>query len=87
MITATPGAGTLFPQPRLVGGLLMDEHGGCGWRLVLGGFFAHAGAIGLTWVDLACTPETEGVVAQWMHRHGAHAAIVRPDHVHLRQRG
>ena len=25
-------------------------------------------------------PESEGVVAAWMQRHSAHAAIVRPDH-------
>ncbi len=34
----------------------------------------------LTLIDLATTPETEGVVAAWLQRHGAHAAIVRPDH-------
>jgi 3-(3-hydroxy-phenyl)propionate hydroxylase len=32
--------GTLFPQPRLKGGLLMDERFGRGWRLVLDGSLA-----------------------------------------------
>jgi 3-(3-hydroxy-phenyl)propionate hydroxylase len=31
----TPGRGMLFPQARLSSGKLMDQHLGCGWRLVL----------------------------------------------------
>jgi 3-(3-hydroxy-phenyl)propionate hydroxylase len=83
----TSGRGTLFPQPRLVGGdaagLLMDQRCGTGWRLVLDATLpAHAGAAGLTVVSLAddATRETEGLVAAWMVRHGCHAALVRPDH-------
>ncbi|MFY9512988.1 MAG: FAD-binding monooxygenase, partial [Rubrivivax sp.] len=35
---------------------------------------------GLAVIDLAQTPEAEGVVAAWMQRHGCHAALLRPDH-------
>ncbi|MBI5719268.1 MAG: bifunctional 3-(3-hydroxy-phenyl)propionate/3-hydroxycinnamic acid hydroxylase [Burkholderiales bacterium] len=80
LITATPGAGTLFPQPRLAGGELMDRRFGCGWRLVVDGALPADAAPGLVLVDLGREPEAEGVVAAWMKRHGAHAAIVRPDH-------
>ena len=80
-ITATPGAGTLFPQPRLAeGGALMDERFGCGWRLVSDGTLPLDAPPGLTLIDLAPEPEADGVVAAWMARHGVHAAIVRPDH-------
>ncbi len=80
LITATPGAGTLFPQPRLAGGELMDQRFGHGWRLVTDGTLPADAEPGLTLVDLGREPEAEGVVAAWMQRHGVHAAIVRPDH-------
>jgi 3-(3-hydroxy-phenyl)propionate hydroxylase len=81
LIAATPGAGTLFPQPRLAGdGRLMDEVAGRGWRLVTDGHLAADAEPGLTLVDLGRTPEAEGVVALWLQRHGVHAALVRPDH-------
>jgi 3-(3-hydroxy-phenyl)propionate hydroxylase len=80
LITSTVGAGTLFPQPRLRSGELMDPRFGCGWRLVGDGTLALPSVPGLTLVDLAQQPEAEGVVAAWMQRHGAHAALVRPDH-------
>lgn len=79
----TSGRGTLFPQPRLAGGALMDERFGCGWRLVLDATLApRAGSAGLAVVALGSEGgrETEGVVAAWMQRHGCHAALVRPDH-------
>jgi 3-(3-hydroxy-phenyl)propionate hydroxylase len=63
MLTSTPGAGSLFPQPRLGDGVLPID-----------------APPGLTPIDLARTPEADGVVAAWMQRHGAHAAVVRPDH-------
>lgn len=84
LVTPTPGAGTLFPQPRMATadgvGELMDERAGRGWRLVGDGTLPLDGVPGLTLVDLGRTPEAEGVVAAWMSRHGVHAAIVRPDH-------
>lgn len=84
LITDTPGAGSLFPQPRLRGGAgpdtLMDLRHGCGWRLVSDGQLPIAAPPGLTLIDLGAEPETEGVVAAWLQRHGVHAAILRPDH-------
>ncbi len=80
LLYASPGAGTLFPQPRLRGGALMDRLHGCGWRLVTDGHLALDAPPGVTRIDLAREPETEGVVALWMQRHGVHAALVRPDH-------
>lgn len=80
LITATPGAGTLFPQPRLVQGGLMDERHGAGWRLVSDGSLPADPPGGLHLVDLSLDPEADAVVAGWMQRHGVHAAIVRPDH-------
>jgi 3-(3-hydroxy-phenyl)propionate hydroxylase len=80
LITTTPGAGTLFPQPRLNGGALMDARYGCGWRLVSDGTLPVDTPAGMTLVDLARDPESEGVVAAWLQRHRVHAAIVRPDH-------
>jgi 3-(3-hydroxy-phenyl)propionate hydroxylase len=81
--TASTGRGTLFPQPRMrTSGALMDHAFGCGWRLVV----ASTPAVppdappGLRIVDLARTPEAEGVAAEWMRRHSCAAALVRPDH-------
>jgi 3-(3-hydroxy-phenyl)propionate hydroxylase len=79
-VCASPGAGTLFPQPRLSSGELMDKRFGTGWRLVSDGSWPLDAVPGLQCIDLAQTPEAEGVVAAWMQRHGVHAAIVRPDH-------
>jgi 3-(3-hydroxy-phenyl)propionate hydroxylase len=79
---AAPGRGLLFPQPRMADGRLMDEVTGCDWRLVGDGSWAlpDVGDDDATVVDLGRSPEREGVVARWMQRHGAHAALVRPDH-------
>ena len=83
LISASPGAGLLFPQPRLAGGSLMDDHFGCGWRLVHDGL-TGAGEVAqrgdLNNIDLSQVPEADAVVAQWLQRHQARAAIVRPDH-------
>jgi 3-(3-hydroxy-phenyl)propionate hydroxylase len=59
-----PANGTLFPQPRLRGGSLMDDVVGSGWRTV------HKGEV----------VESEGVLAAWFERHQCSAALVRPDH-------
>jgi 3-(3-hydroxy-phenyl)propionate hydroxylase len=80
LITTTPGAGTLFPQPRLADGSLMDERFGCGWRLISDGRLPIDVPPGLRLVETARLPGAEGVVGAWMQRHGVHAAIVRPDH-------
>jgi 3-(3-hydroxy-phenyl)propionate hydroxylase len=75
------GRGTLFPQPRLSDGRLLDERYGQGWRVVVDVTLAlPARETGLTPIALGSPPESEGVVAAWMQRHGCHAAIVRPDH-------
>ena len=76
----TPGRGMLFPQPRLADGRLMDQQLGHGWRLVGDGHVPLPAAPGLATLDLGQTPETEGVAAAWMARHGCHAALLRPDH-------
>ena len=77
------GRGTLFPQPRLAGGGLMDQRFGYGWRLVLDESLAtRAPSPDLGVVALAdgASRESEGVVAAWMRRHACHAALLRPDH-------
>jgi len=80
----SPGAGTLFPQPRMIdktqGALLMDQLHGCGWRLVNDGTLPLDAPAGVTPIHLGQQPEADGVVALWMQRHGVHAALVRPDH-------
>ncbi|PXW97586.1 3-(3-hydroxy-phenyl)propionate hydroxylase [Sphaerotilus hippei] len=80
LIHPTPGAGTLFPQPRLADGTLMDRRHGCGWRLVSDGRLPADALPGLALIDLVHEPEADAVVATWLHRHGVHAALVRPDH-------
>ena len=80
LIFSSPGAGTLFPQPRLQSGQLMDELHGYSWRWVTDGTLKSVVPQGVISVDLAEQTEAEGIVALWMHRHGVHAALVRPDH-------
>lgn len=77
------GRGTLFPQPRLrQSGALMDDVLGRGWRLVVAAGAQPAADVpaGIVLVDLARTPEAEGVVAGWMDKHRCDTALVRPDH-------
>ncbi len=79
----TSGRGTLFPQPRLATGRLMDERFGAGWRVVTAAALAAPQAApGLTVVALGSTEarEHEGVAAAWMQCHGCQAAVLRPDH-------
>ncbi len=80
LIVASPGAGTLFPQPRLRNGELMDQVHGCGWRLVSDGLIHLDAPKRAAFIDLAQEPEADGVVAAWMARHRVHVAMVRPDH-------
>ena len=77
------GRGMLFPQPRLLdGGLLMDDVLGHGWRWVTDGEWpVHD--MPRDWVICDLTrqaKEQDGVVLAWLRLHGAHAALVRPDH-------
>ncbi|MBL8348613.1 MAG: bifunctional 3-(3-hydroxy-phenyl)propionate/3-hydroxycinnamic acid hydroxylase [Rubrivivax sp.] len=78
----TSGRGTLFPQPRLTDGTLMDERFGRGWRLVTDATLPSA-PVPPVITDVAmkdaAAGEAEGVVAAWMQRHACHAALVRPD--------
>jgi 3-(3-hydroxy-phenyl)propionate hydroxylase len=83
LLTRTPGAGALFPQPRLAapsGSVLMDARHGYGFRLVTDGTLSAPTDTALRSIDLAREPETEGVAAAWFARHRVHAALVRPDH-------
>ncbi len=84
---ASSGCGSLFPQPRLACGRLMDQRFGGGWRLVLAAGWApqidlsEASQVsGLSVIALADAPEIESVVAAWMQQHGCQAALLRPDH-------
>lgn len=79
------GRGSLFPQPWLrtaQGPRRMDALLDPGWRLVMAAGVAlpEGGFDGLRMLSLADQPETEGVVRDWFARHGAVAALVRPDH-------
>jgi 3-(3-hydroxy-phenyl)propionate hydroxylase len=83
MITHTPGAGSLFPQPRLAavsGDVLLDVRHGYGFRLISDGTLSLPPDCELPVIDLARTPETQGVAAAWFARHRAHIALLRPDH-------
>ena len=80
LLHTSPGAGTLFPQPGMADGMLMDQRCGGGWRLVSDGSLAADPLAGISLIDLARTPEADGVVAAWLQRHGARAALLRPDH-------
>ncbi len=80
LIFPSPGAGTLFPQPHMQAGQLMDQLYGYLWRWVTDGTVKTELPKGISVIDLSEQPETEGVAALWMQRHGVHAALVRPDH-------
>jgi 3-(3-hydroxy-phenyl)propionate hydroxylase len=86
-----PGVGSIFPQPWLLAGETrrrMDTLCGTGWRVVLApGANARFTPVLRPYPQLRVVPigdagyvETDGIVAQWMARHGCAAAIVRPDH-------
>jgi 3-(3-hydroxy-phenyl)propionate hydroxylase len=71
----TPGAGERFIQPR-VGGRLLDDVTGVGWRLG-----ARTAATGgdVTTIDAAALDDG-GAVADWLSARKAEAVLVRPDH-------
>ena len=67
---AHPANGTLFPQPRLAGGRLLDDIAGTGFRVFRKEAFCAGGTF----------TETEGVATDWFERNDCVAALVRPDH-------
>lgn len=85
--------GTLFPQPRVNfegRSALLDDIAGYGLRMMLSadtdaGKVADLGAVkrcGAKVVQVGAKgwPEEDGIAAAWFERHGAVAALVRPDH-------
>lgn len=80
LLIDSAGAGTLFPQPRLACGALMDQRHGAGWRLVSDGVLPCPAQSRLSTIDLLLGPETDGVVGAWMRKHACHTALLRPDH-------
>ncbi len=84
-----PGAGTIFPQPRLSspsGTALLDEIAGWGWRVFWDARDGRAqpqiGQNGFQAFALGgegCL-DAEGISTAWFDRFGCRAAIVRPDH-------
>ena len=93
LLAPQAAAGTLFPQPRVtVQGkkVLLDDIAGNGLRWVLGaqadaGRVAALEAVRLSGARIVQVggegwPEADGIVAGWFTRHGAIAALVRPDH-------
>jgi 3-(3-hydroxy-phenyl)propionate hydroxylase len=69
------GAGERFIQPR-VGGRLLDDVTGGGWRLFTQAPVVASGVI----VIAADTLDDGGAVAGWLALRGAEAVLVRPDH-------
>ena len=90
---AAAANGALFPQPRVKAdgkSMLLDDVAGHGLRLMLGAD-ADAGRVAALESVKRCGaqvvqvggkgwPEEDGIVAAWFARHGAIAALVRPDH-------
>jgi 3-(3-hydroxy-phenyl)propionate hydroxylase len=79
--------GTIFPQAWLKTGSAaaqrMDDYWGYGWRLILltklldvevpNTMTAHC-------LDSEALREEHGLMAAWLNKHGAIAALIRPDH-------
>jgi 3-(3-hydroxy-phenyl)propionate hydroxylase len=66
-----PPVGTIFPQPLLPDGRLMDE--------AIGQRFAVVGEAGLLEGLAGDAVRLPGVGLDWLARYGAHAAVLRPD--------
>jgi 3-(3-hydroxy-phenyl)propionate hydroxylase len=89
MITQTPGAGSLFPQPWLwLNGIKqrMDDVVGTKWRLItISKEFSQAdprlvNKIGIRTLSLNdALVESDDLLANWLNQHAAIAAIIRPD--------
>jgi 3-(3-hydroxy-phenyl)propionate hydroxylase len=67
-----PPLGTIFPQPRLPDGRLMDD--------ATGARFAIVGDTSLLAAKLPDAMRLDGVGADWLAERGLRAAILRPDH-------
>lgn len=90
--SASSAPGVLFPQPWIITDgerVRLDALAGTGWRLMLDASSPaiDAAAEAAARLDLRVVRiggyglvEADGVVAGWFRRHGACAAIVRPDH-------
>ncbi|MDF0544431.1 bifunctional 3-(3-hydroxy-phenyl)propionate/3-hydroxycinnamic acid hydroxylase [Sphingobium sp. H39-3-25] len=74
--TGTPGAGERFIQPR-VGGRLLDDVTGGGWRLFTRGPAIQARDV--TVIDLD-TLDDDGAILGWLEARYADAVLLRPDH-------
>jgi 3-(3-hydroxy-phenyl)propionate hydroxylase len=70
-LDAPPPVGTIFPQPRLADGRLMDE--AIGQRFAIVG---EASMLDGLQTDAVLLPD---VGRDWLARHGVRAAILRPD--------
>lgn len=70
-LDAPPPVGTIFPQPRLANGHLMDE--AIGQRFAIVG---EASMLNGLQTDAVLLP---GVGLDWLHRHKLRGAILRPD--------
>lgn len=70
-LDAPPPVGTIFPQPRLADGRLMDEAVGQRFAIV-----GDAALLGGLQTDAVLLPE---VGRDWCEHHGVSAAILRPD--------
>jgi 3-(3-hydroxy-phenyl)propionate hydroxylase len=68
---APPPVGTIFPQPRLADGRLMDE--------AIGQRFAIVGETALLEGSRPDAVLLPGVGAEWLAQHGVRAALLRPD--------
>jgi 3-(3-hydroxy-phenyl)propionate hydroxylase len=89
LITETPAAGTIFPQPWIVEEegrrVRFDALAGHGWRLVLDAERAPPSPDTPDWIRVMRVGqgglvEADGVLRGWFGRHGVWAALVRPDH-------
>jgi 3-(3-hydroxy-phenyl)propionate hydroxylase len=70
-IDGPPPVGTIFPQPLLADGRLMDE--------AIGRRFAIVGDVGLLADRRRDAVALPGVGSDWLANHGVHAALLRPD--------
>lgn len=88
LISDTPAAGTIFPQPWIVEQgeqVRFDALAGTGWRLVVDAArapptLAAPDGMRVIRVGEGGLVEAEGVLRDWFARYGLWGAIVRPDH-------